>query len=1064
MTASSCPESFEECATTTTATTPSPACGTGAFYQNTTDGGTEGEAAGERDDPADGSVAAAAASCKPCPANTYMDEASHQYKVCKDALSNPCPPGTRFVSTVVAARTCVACNPGTFQSAPNHTSPTCSEHTPKDNVDCGDGERKVPGTATADISCSKASQATLASSTEDSDGGSKDDSAGGDGGSTESEASDEEDDINVVVNGKGDGGGSGEGGDGCGWNIHTSTCVVGGTTSQSEIDARLGDCSSSSGAGGTPRSHRSITIFLLVAFIGCAVAALSYFGYKKWRVRQTNRLYAGGGRGSRTGSVSLGSTTSRGSVRVARAGSVAGRVRAQEKYTKRGASTTTDGAGVAETEMRTNDLQKQALAWENADTAAVDGAKRSGETATGNAAAAAARVAAVPSDDPFVSFDGPGALADEDAAALEEMYEDVDEKEIIRPTSNATLNPLKPGRAAEDNLPGNNSHFAAAAAAAAAAAFVVEDGATPPRPPPKSQAAAAAPAADSNAVPQAKVAEKLWSENPTADGLMSARSVSTILKKSGLAEPVLKQVWTQSKGPVTETPLDKMSKVEFVRACILVISIGGVLVPKSIRSSSSSSSNANSMLTPAKHTPAPSPKPQSPKLAPATAPKPKAAPPRVAAKPSPLPPPPAVKQATAIKAETDNEAFDAYGSLGHVGGLTAIPQKVGDASAEIDSFYLETTVTDDASSSPVPVYINLKPDTGIAYNAGDGGLRPFEASTNSLDATDAGAGDPDAVVMVDNSDLYFGVVVEQAESGTDGSDDDDDSSGGASGALGDVGVINAPPAAVSRPPGRLEHINSSAGSQITAESTRAGGAGDSSSTAKKADVVSKGDSLHMALWKSSAQEDGYLPAKAVSAILKQSGLEGKQLKKVWNSAKKPTPPLDKMNQAEFLSACDLVVSAGGQFKLTPEQKQAVPAASFAAAATVAPVRLSGSHTAPPASSDAAAAVPVAAVAEPHLAEPDVDAHAEGNRTVVLDRMVGKKLGMRLGSAKPGRGVPVMSVDPTGQAAGLLEEGDRILSINGNSVLGNTIQQAAVHVRSSLKLEMHVKSFMLKNSA
>lgn len=86
MTASSCPESFEECATTTT---PSPACGTGAFY-----------AAGEGDDPADGSVAAAAASCKPCPANTYMDEASHQYKVCKDALSHPCPPGTRFVSTV----------------------------------------------------------------------------------------------------------------------------------------------------------------------------------------------------------------------------------------------------------------------------------------------------------------------------------------------------------------------------------------------------------------------------------------------------------------------------------------------------------------------------------------------------------------------------------------------------------------------------------------------------------------------------------------------------------------------------------------------------------------------------------------------------------------------------------------------------------------------------------------------------------------------------------------------------------------------------------------------------
>ena len=30
--------------------------------------------------------------------------------------------------------------------------------------------------------------------------------------------------------------------DGCGWNIHTSACVLGGSTSQSEIDARLGDC------------------------------------------------------------------------------------------------------------------------------------------------------------------------------------------------------------------------------------------------------------------------------------------------------------------------------------------------------------------------------------------------------------------------------------------------------------------------------------------------------------------------------------------------------------------------------------------------------------------------------------------------------------------------------------------------------------------------------------------------------------------------------------------------------------------------------------------------------
>ena len=57
----------------------------------------------------------------------------------------------------------------------------------------------------------------------------------------------------------------------------------------------------------------------------------------------------------------------------------------------------------------------------------------------------------------------------------------------------------------------------------------------------------------------------------------------------------------------------------------------------------------------------------------------------------------------------------------------------------------------------------------------------------------------------------------------------------------------------------------------------------------------------------------------------------------------------------------------------------------------------------------------------------------------------------------------MSVDPTGQAAGLLQEGDRIVSINGQSVLGNTIAEAAVHVESSFKLEMRLESYSMDSN-
>ena len=43
------------------------------------------------------------------------------------------------------------------------------------------------------------------------------------------------------------------------------------------------------------QAHKVITVFLFVVFILLAVAVASYFGYKRWRVQQTNKLYARGG-------------------------------------------------------------------------------------------------------------------------------------------------------------------------------------------------------------------------------------------------------------------------------------------------------------------------------------------------------------------------------------------------------------------------------------------------------------------------------------------------------------------------------------------------------------------------------------------------------------------------------------------------------------------------------------------------------------------------------------------------------------------------------------------------
>lgn len=51
------------------------------------------------------------------------------------------------------------------------------------------------------------------------------------------------------------------------------------------------------------------------------------------------------------------------------------------------------------------------------------------------------------------------------------------------------------------------------------------------------------------------------------------------------------------------------------------------------------------------------------------------------------------------------------------------------------------------------------------------------------------------------------------------------------------------------------------------------------------------------------------------------------------------------------------------------------------------------------------------------------------------------IGVDLGNAQPGEGMPVLSVAPGGQAEGLLEPGECITAINGKSVLGLTTDQA-----------------------
>jgi len=76
------------------------------------------------------------------------------------------------------------------------------------------------------------------------------------------------------------------------------------------------------------------------------------------------------------------------------------------------------------------------------------------------------------------------------------------------------------------------------------------------------------------------------------------------------------------------------------------------------------------------------------------------------------------------------------------------------------------------------------------------------------------------------------------------------------------------------------------------------------------------------------------------------------------------------------------------------------------------------------------------------------------RKVTLDRSGGKKLGVRLGNAAgPGEPILIINVAPGTQAAGKLVAGDAVVAINGNSVLGMTMSEAAKFVMASEKVEL-----------
>ena len=78
-------------------------------------------------------------------------------------------------------------------------------------------------------------------------------------------------------------------------------------------------------------------------------------------------------------------------------------------------------------------------------------------------------------------------------------------------------------------------------------------------------------------------------------------------------------------------------------------------------------------------------------------------------------------------------------------------------------------------------------------------------------------------------------------------------------------------------------------------------------------------------------------------------------------------------------------------------------------------------------------------------------------TVTLDRSEGKKLGVRLGNAATStEGVPILGVEPDGQAYNRIVEGDIVVSINNENALGLTMLQAASIIARSDAVDLELQ--------
>eukprot|EP00729_Bicosta_minor_P002579 gene2579-6999_t len=109
-------------------------------------------------------------------------------------------------------------------------------------------------------------------------------------------------------------------------------------------------------------------------------------------------------------------------------------------------------------------------------------------------------------------------------------------------------------------------------------------------------------------------------------------------------------------------------------------------------------------------------------------------------------------------------------------------------------------------------------------------------------------------------------------------------------------------------------------------------------------TVSKRSERFGAVWLAAGPINGKLSPQDVANSLNQSGLDEQVLRDVWAKAKRPGPPIDKMDRDEFELACELVVAAGGAFggsgsgstsASTPSAEDEAAAAAALAAANAA---------------------------------------------------------------------------------------------------------------------------------